>query len=135
MRTQMFINGEWVDGVKTTPVYDPSDLSVIADVALAGDKECEAALAAADSASVSWAATAPRVRSEILRKAFEIMSAEADYLAELVSKELSKDCIVVFDEAHNIDNVCTESLSLDLTRPLLEAGARSLGVLGRRIEE
>ena len=44
MRTQMFINGEWVDGVKTTPVYDPSDLSVIAEVALAGDSQCEAAL-------------------------------------------------------------------------------------------
>jgi succinate-semialdehyde dehydrogenase/glutarate-semialdehyde dehydrogenase len=82
MRTQLFINGEWVDGPKTTPVYDPSDLSVIADVALAGDSQCEAALAAADAASASWAATAPRVRSEILRKAFEIMTAEADYLAE-----------------------------------------------------
>ncbi len=90
MRTKMYIDGQWVDGVKTTPVYDPSDLSVIADVALAGDKECEAALVAADSASPSWAATAPRVRSEILRKAFEIMSAEADYLAELVSKENGK---------------------------------------------
>ena len=86
----MFINGEWVDGVKTTPVYDPSDLSVIAEVAMAGDSQCEAALAAADAASASWAATAPRVRSEILRKAFEIMTAEADYLAELVSKENGK---------------------------------------------
>lgn len=36
-------------------------------------------------------------------------------IAERVSKELSKDCIVVFDEAHNIDNVCIESLSIDLT--------------------
>ena len=90
MRTQLFINGEWVDGSKTTSVYDPSDLSVIAEVALAGDSQCEAALAAADAASVSWAATAPRVRSEILRKAFEIMTAEADYLAELVSKENGK---------------------------------------------
>jgi succinate-semialdehyde dehydrogenase/glutarate-semialdehyde dehydrogenase len=90
MRTQLFINGEWVDGSKTTSVYDPSDLSVIADVALAGDSQCEAALAAADAASASWAATAPRVRSEILRKAFEIMTAEADYLAELVSKENGK---------------------------------------------
>jgi len=90
MRTQLFINGEWVDGSKTTSVYDPSDLSVIADVAMAGDSQCEAALAAADAASASWAATAPRVRSEILRKAFEIMVAEADYLAELVSKENGK---------------------------------------------
>ena len=90
MRTQLFITGEWVDGSKTTSVYVPTDLSVIADVALAGDSQCKAALAAADAASASWAATAPRVRSEILRKAFEIMTAEADYLAELVSKENGK---------------------------------------------
>jgi succinate-semialdehyde dehydrogenase/glutarate-semialdehyde dehydrogenase len=90
MRTQLFINGEWVDGSQTTPVYDPSDLSIIAQVSLAGEKECEAALAAADAASASWAATAPRVRSEILRKAFEIMTAEADYIAELISKENGK---------------------------------------------
>jgi len=90
MRTQLFINGEWVDGSNTAPVYDPSDLSVIAEVSLAGEKECEAALAAADAASASWAATAPRVRSEILRKAFEIMTAEADYIAELISKENGK---------------------------------------------
>jgi len=90
MRTQLFINGEWVDGSHTAPVYDPSDLSVIAEVSLAGEKECEAALAAADAASASWAATAPRVRSEILRKAFEIMTAEADYIAELISKENGK---------------------------------------------
>ena len=26
----------------------------------------------------------------------------------MVSRELEKECIVVFDEAHNIDNVCIE---------------------------
>jgi succinate-semialdehyde dehydrogenase/glutarate-semialdehyde dehydrogenase len=72
------------------PVYDPSDGSVIAEVALAGDKECEAALAAADKAAASWAKSAPRVRAEILRKAFEIMSAEADSIATIVSKENGK---------------------------------------------
>ena len=48
---------------------------------------------------------------------------------------MAKDCIVVFDEAHNIDNVCTESLSIDLTRPLLDAGSRSIASLSKRIEE
>jgi succinate-semialdehyde dehydrogenase/glutarate-semialdehyde dehydrogenase len=72
------------------PVYDPSDGSVIAEVALAGDKECEAALAAADKAAASWAKSAPRVRAEILRKAFEIMTAEADSIATIVSKENGK---------------------------------------------
>lgn len=90
MRTQMYIDGEWVDGIGKMPVYDPSDGSVIAEVALAGDKECEAALAAADKAAASWAKTAPRVRAEILRKAFEIMIAEADEIATIVSKENGK---------------------------------------------
>lgn len=56
-------------------------------------------------------------------------------VAELVSRELSRDCIVVFDEAHNIDNVCIDSLSIDLTRPMLDASARSVGVLADKIEE
>ncbi|KZV93386.1 DNA repair helicase [Exidia glandulosa HHB12029] len=56
-------------------------------------------------------------------------------VAEQVSKELSKDAIVVFDEAHNIDNVCIESLSIDLTRPMLDSAARSVTRLGDQIEE
>lgn len=74
-------------------------------------------------------------------------------VAEQVSKEMSKDAIVVFDEAHNIgqdcgicaykransigfiDNVCIESLSIDLTRPILDSAARSVTKLGEKIEE
>ncbi|KND01119.1 DNA repair helicase (rad3) [Spizellomyces punctatus DAOM BR117] len=56
-------------------------------------------------------------------------------VAELVSKEMAKDCIVVFDEAHNIDNVCTESLSMDISRPMLDASARSVQSLATRIDE
>jgi len=90
MRTQLYIDGQWVDGNATLDVIDPSDGSLIAKVATAGDSEIEAALAAADRAAPSWAKTAPRVRGEILRKAFELMTAEADYLAELISKENGK---------------------------------------------
>jgi DNA excision repair protein ERCC-2 len=56
-------------------------------------------------------------------------------VAEQVSKEMSKDSIVVFDEAHNIDNVCIESLSIDLTRPMLDAAARSVDKLADKIDE
>ncbi|KAE9396045.1 DNA repair helicase [Gymnopus androsaceus JB14] len=56
-------------------------------------------------------------------------------VAEQVSKEMSKDAIVVFDEAHNIDNVCIESLSIDLTRPMLDSAARSINKLSDKIEE
>jgi succinate-semialdehyde dehydrogenase / glutarate-semialdehyde dehydrogenase len=90
MRTKMYIDGQWVDGIKTMPVTDPSDGSVIAEVAVAGPEQCEAAIAAADRAAADWAKTAPRVRSEILRKAFEIMVSEADAIATIVSKENGK---------------------------------------------
>jgi succinate-semialdehyde dehydrogenase/glutarate-semialdehyde dehydrogenase len=86
----MYIDGQWVDGITTMPVTDPSDGSVIAEVAVAGPEQCEAAVAAADRAAADWAKTAPRVRSEILRKAFEIMVSEADAIATIVSKENGK---------------------------------------------
>lgn len=56
-------------------------------------------------------------------------------ISERVSKELSKDAIVIFDEAHNIDNVCIESLSVDLTQESLKKAARGASALGRAVEE
>jgi DNA excision repair protein ERCC-2 len=56
-------------------------------------------------------------------------------IAERVSKELSKDCIVVFDEAHNIDNVCIESLSQDITEDSLRKATRGAQNLERKINE
>ncbi|CCU82239.1 DNA repair helicase RAD3 [Blumeria hordei DH14] len=56
-------------------------------------------------------------------------------VAERVSKELSKDCIVVFDEAHNIDNVCIESLSTDITNDSLRKATRGAQNLENKIAE
>lgn len=56
-------------------------------------------------------------------------------ISERVSKELSKDSIVIFDEAHNIDNVCIESLSLDLTNDVLKKAAKGANSLSKRIED
>ena len=68
-------------------------------------------------------------------------------IAEQVSKEMSKEAIVVFDEAHNIgapphredradatDNVCIESLSIDLTNDTLKKASDSVTNLDREIE-
>lgn len=56
-------------------------------------------------------------------------------IAERVSKELSKDCIIVFDEAHNIDNVCIESLSTDITQDSLRRATRGVQNLEKKITE
>ena len=56
-------------------------------------------------------------------------------VAEMVSRETSKDAIVVFDEAHNIDNVCIDSMSFDITRPILDHSMRSLSALGNIVQD
>lgn len=95
IRADLYINGEWVSTPKRHPVYDPSDNSVIAEIAVAEDKEVDAALEAASNAFPTFAKMPARARGEILRKAFEIMIAEADDLARLVSRENGK----VFSDA------------------------------------
>ena len=95
MKTELYIDGQWVKGDGTMPVTDPSTGEVITQVATAGTEHCIAAVDAAHSAFPGWAKTAPRVRSEILRKAFEIMVAESDHIAKLISMENGK----VFSDA------------------------------------
>ena len=90
LKTQLYIDGKWVNGSSTLAVTDPSDESVIANVQVSSDKECADAVDAAHRAFNSWAKTAPRVRGEILRKAFELMVADADRLAEIVTRENGK---------------------------------------------
>ena len=95
MKTDLYIDGQWVKGDGTMPVIDPSTGEVITEVATAGTEHCIAAVDAAHRAFPGWARTAPRVRSEILRKAFEIMIAESDHIAKLISMENGK----VFSDA------------------------------------
>ncbi|XP_076100615.1 general transcription and DNA repair factor IIH helicase subunit XPD-like [Mytilus galloprovincialis] len=59
-------------------------------------------------------------------------------ISELVSSELSKKAVVVFDEAHNIDNVCIESMSVKISKRTLEKCQQNLEKLSehiRRIKE
>jgi succinate-semialdehyde dehydrogenase/glutarate-semialdehyde dehydrogenase len=90
LSTQLYIDGKWVNGVSTMPVTDPSNESVIANVQISSEEQCIEAVDAAHRAFKGWAKTAPRVRGEILRKAFEIMMAESDRLAEIISRENGK---------------------------------------------
>ena len=55
-------------------------------------------------------------------------------IAELVSKELSKNSIVVFDEAHNIDNVCIESMSVNITKRMIEKCQANINTLSDTIK-
>ncbi|MDH2412709.1 NAD-dependent succinate-semialdehyde dehydrogenase [Nocardioides sp. CER19] len=88
----LFIGGKWreAEGGETFAVYDPADGSVLARVADATANDAMDALDAAVAAQADWARTAPRDRGEILRRAFELINARADDLAELMSLEMGK---------------------------------------------
>lgn len=47
-------------------------------------------------------------------------------VVQMVSRELEKECVVVFDEAHNIDNVCIEALSVNLRKQTLQAARNNI---------
>ena len=50
-------------------------------------------------------------------------------IAQLVSSSMQRECVVVFDEAHNIDNICIEVMSINFRLPTLDAAQRNLGKL------
>jgi succinate-semialdehyde dehydrogenase / glutarate-semialdehyde dehydrogenase len=88
----LFIGGAWVPGStgKRLDVIDPSTEQVLATVADATVEDGLKAVAAASAAAPGWAATPPRDRAEILRRAFELTIARIDDLAELISRENGK---------------------------------------------
>lgn len=55
-------------------------------------------------------------------------------ISEIVTKDV-KNCILVFDEAHNIDNVCIDALSININRNILEASQRNITRLQNQIAE
>lgn len=90
--TGLFIGGTWraSSSGSTFAVHDPSTGAVLAEVADATPEDGLAALDAAAAAQESWAATAPRTRSDILRRAFDLVHEHADDLAALMSLEMGK---------------------------------------------
>lgn len=90
MQTQMLIGGEWSGGPDHISVTNPATGDEIAEVAAGGPAEATAAVEAADQAQRSWAATAPRVRSEILRACFQSLIEHTDELGTLITLEHGK---------------------------------------------
>jgi succinate-semialdehyde dehydrogenase/glutarate-semialdehyde dehydrogenase len=92
VETELFIGGKWVPAASGNrfDVLDPATGDVLATVADGGVDDANAAVDAASAAFASWASTAPRERSEILRRAFELMSSRADELAKTISLENGK---------------------------------------------
>lgn len=88
---QLLIGGEWREAEHgTLEVEDPATGEVLVEVADASPADAVAALDAAAAAGPEWAATAPRERAEILRRAYETVIARTDDLALLMTLEMGK---------------------------------------------
>jgi len=88
----LFIGGEWrpaTDG-KSLVVRDPATGVVIKTIADASPADGKAALDAATEAFPAWAATPPRERAEILRRAFDLLQERKEEFALLMTIEMGK---------------------------------------------
>ncbi|GGN93231.1 NAD-dependent succinate-semialdehyde dehydrogenase [Actinoplanes lobatus] len=93
------VSGSRLDRVSTLfPVVDPATLQTITEVPDQGVADARAAVDAASAAFRSWAGTAPRRRSEILYRAFELMLRDRDELAALIRRENGKSLSDAFGE-------------------------------------
>jgi len=92
IRTGLLIGGQWRDAVggRVFDVENPATGEVLAAVADADPADGDAALAAAVGAQASWARTAPRYRSEILRRAYDLVMSRQDWLAKVMTLEMGK---------------------------------------------
>jgi succinate-semialdehyde dehydrogenase/glutarate-semialdehyde dehydrogenase len=89
---RLFIGGEWRDagGGATLAVEDPATGEPLVEVADATPEDAVAALDACVAVQAEWAAHPPRERGEILRRAFEQLTARADELALVMTLEMGK---------------------------------------------
>jgi succinate-semialdehyde dehydrogenase / glutarate-semialdehyde dehydrogenase len=92
VRPQLYIGGEWRDGTEggTIPVEDPATGETLVEVADATVDDAKAALGAAHEAFQTWRDHPPRERSDILRRAYDVITERTDDLALLMTLEMGK---------------------------------------------
>ncbi|WP_316014384.1 NAD-dependent succinate-semialdehyde dehydrogenase [Roseobacter sp. HKCCA0434] len=91
-KTKSYIDGQWVDGDsgETFDVIDPATGDHVADVADLGRAEVARAIDAADAAQAGWAAKLASERHGILMKWYDLIMANQEDLAKIITREMGK---------------------------------------------
>jgi len=92
LKTQAFINGEWVDADSgdTLAITNPANGEVIAEVAKCGAAETRRAIEAAEAAMVGWRQRSAKERAALLREWFKLMMEAQEDLARILTAEQGK---------------------------------------------
>jgi succinate-semialdehyde dehydrogenase/glutarate-semialdehyde dehydrogenase len=90
LETRAYVNGTWVSRSETFDVKNPATGDVIAQVSDLTPKDTADAIDAAYAAKPDWAAWTGKERSIILRKWYDLMIANADDLATILTAEMGK---------------------------------------------
>ncbi|MEX5272717.1 NAD-dependent succinate-semialdehyde dehydrogenase [Kocuria sp. CPCC 205235] len=92
VNTGTFINGQWGEAASGArfDVLNPATEEVIATVADGGPEDAQRAIETAGRVQKEWAATPPRERSEILRRAYDLIMERQDELALIMTTEMGK---------------------------------------------
>jgi succinate-semialdehyde dehydrogenase / glutarate-semialdehyde dehydrogenase len=88
--TAALIDGEWVTSAKTFSVTDPATGAEVAAVPDLGAKDATRAIDAAARALPGWSAKTAKERAAILRRWFDLVTAETESLAQLMTTEQGK---------------------------------------------
>ena len=92
LKTNAYIDGQWTgaDDGATFSVSNPATGDIIAEVARVGASETRRAIAAADRAMKDWKALPAKGRAQVLRKWFDLMMANQEDLAIIMTAEQGK---------------------------------------------
>ena len=92
LREQAYIDGAWVSAADggTFPVTNPADGSLVANVPQLGVAETRSAIEAASAAWPAWRSRTAKERAAILRRWFDLMVANKDDLAAIMTAEQGK---------------------------------------------
>jgi succinate-semialdehyde dehydrogenase/glutarate-semialdehyde dehydrogenase len=89
-REHCYIEGEWVGAARTLNVVNPATGSVLGTVPNMGAEEARRAIHAAERAWPAWRAKTAKERSAILRRLYELMMANQEDLAQIMTAEQGK---------------------------------------------
>ncbi len=90
LRVDSYINGSWIANGKTFAVTNPATGEVIAKVADLGAAEVTAAINAAVPAQKEWAKRTAKDRAMVMREWFDLVIANAEDLAVILTTEMGK---------------------------------------------